>query len=98
MPSQYFGANVALLRLALLTFHVLTTLKRLALPRELLAARPKRLRFLPSPRRASWCTTPAAPRGGFSAVGIASATGNTPFACCPYRLPVEPIRTPENHL
>ena len=46
MPSKYFGANAAWLRLAVLTFNVLTALKRLALPPELLAARPKRLRFL----------------------------------------------------
>lgn len=46
MPSKYFGANAAWLRLAVLAFNVLTALKRLALPPELLAARPKRLRFL----------------------------------------------------
>ena len=46
MPSKYFGANAAWLRLAVLTFNVLTALKRLALPPELIAARPKRLRFL----------------------------------------------------
>ena len=46
MPSKYFGANAAWLRLAVLTFNVLTALKRLALPPELLTARPKRLRFL----------------------------------------------------
>lgn len=46
MPSKYFRANAAWLRLAVLTFNVLTALKRLALPPELLAARPKRLRFL----------------------------------------------------
>ena len=46
MPSKYFGANAAWLRLAVLTFNVLTALKRLALPPELLSARPKRLRFL----------------------------------------------------
>ena len=46
MPAKYFGANAAWLRLAVLTFNVLTALKRLALPPELLAARPKRLRFL----------------------------------------------------
>jgi hypothetical protein len=34
------------LRLAVLTFNLMTALKRLALPPELLAARPKRLRFL----------------------------------------------------
>lgn len=46
MPSKYFGANAAWLRLAVLTFNLLTALKRLALPPELLTARPKRLRFL----------------------------------------------------
>ena len=40
------GANAAWLRLAVLTHNALTALKRLALPPELLAARPKRLRFL----------------------------------------------------
>ena len=39
-------ANAAWLRLAVLTYNVLTALKRLALPAELIAARPKRLRFL----------------------------------------------------
>jgi len=46
MPCKYFGANAAWLRFAVLTHNVLTALKRLALPAELLAARPKRLRFL----------------------------------------------------
>jgi hypothetical protein len=46
MPCSRFGANAAWLRLAVLTHNVLTALKRLALPPELLAARPKRLRFL----------------------------------------------------
>jgi hypothetical protein len=46
MPCGRFGANAAWLRLAVLTYNVLTALKRLALPPELLAARPKRLRFL----------------------------------------------------
>ena len=46
MPSQYFGANAAWLRLAVIAYNVLTALKRLALPAELLRARPKRLRFL----------------------------------------------------
>lgn len=46
MPCGRFGANAAWLRLAVLTHNVLTALKRLALPPELLAARPKRLRFL----------------------------------------------------
>ncbi|CAN5222769.1 hypothetical protein BH24GEM2_BH24GEM2_16720 [soil metagenome] len=46
LPCGRFGANAAWLRLAVLTFNVLTGLKRLALPAELLTARPKRLRFL----------------------------------------------------
>lgn len=46
MPCGRFGANAAWLRLAVITYNVLTALKRLALPAELLAARPKRLRFL----------------------------------------------------
>ncbi|MHB1839800.1 MAG: IS1380 family transposase [Acidobacteriaceae bacterium] len=46
MPSKYFGANAAWLRLAVIAHNVLTALKRIALPAELLRARPKRLRFL----------------------------------------------------
>ena len=46
MPSKYFGANAAWLRLAVISHNVLTALKRLALPAELVRARPKRLRFL----------------------------------------------------
>jgi hypothetical protein len=46
LPCGRFGANAAWLRFAVLTFNVLTALKRLALPAELLTARPKRLRFL----------------------------------------------------
>lgn len=46
LPSKYFGANAAWLRLAVIAHNVLTALKRLALPPELLTARPKRLRFL----------------------------------------------------
>lgn len=46
MPCGRFGANAAWLRVAVLTHNVLVALKRLALPPELLAARPKRLRFL----------------------------------------------------
>jgi len=46
LPCGRFGANAAWLRLAVLTHNVLTALKRLALPPELLSARPKRLRFL----------------------------------------------------
>jgi len=46
MPCGRFGAKAAWLRLNILTHNVLTALKRLALPPKLLAARPKRLRFL----------------------------------------------------
>lgn len=46
LPCGRFGANAAWLRLALLAHNVLTALKRLALPPELLTARPQRLRFL----------------------------------------------------
>lgn len=46
LPYGRFGANAAWRRLAVLAFNVLTALRRLALPAELLTARPKRLRFL----------------------------------------------------
>ena len=46
LPSKYFGANAAWLRLVVIAHNVITALKRLALPAELLEARPKRLRFL----------------------------------------------------
>lgn len=46
MPCGQFGANAAWFRLAVLTHNIFTGLKRLALPAELLTARPKRLRFL----------------------------------------------------
>jgi len=46
LPSKYFGANAAWLRLTVISHNVLTALKRLALPPEVLTARPKRLRFL----------------------------------------------------
>ena len=46
MPSKYFGANAAWLRLAVIAYNLLTALKRIALPAEFLRARPKRLRFL----------------------------------------------------
>jgi hypothetical protein len=46
LPCGRFGANAAWFRLAVLTHNLLTALKRLALPPELLTARPKRLRFL----------------------------------------------------
>ena len=38
MPSKYFGANAAWLRLAVISHNVLTALKRLALPAELVRA------------------------------------------------------------
>jgi Transposase DDE domain group 1 len=46
LPCSRFGANAAWLRMSVITYNVLSALKRLALPAELLAARPKRLRFL----------------------------------------------------
>ncbi len=46
MPSKYFGANAAWLRLAVISHNVMTALQRLGLPAEMLTARPKRLRFL----------------------------------------------------
>lgn len=46
LPSGKFGANAAWFRLNVLTYNLLSALKRLALPGDLLAARPKRLRFL----------------------------------------------------
>jgi len=46
LPSGQFGANAAWFRLNVLTYNLLSALKRLALPGDLLEARPKRLRFL----------------------------------------------------
>ena len=46
LPSGKFGANAVWFRLNVLTYNLLSALKRLALPGDLLAARPKRLRFL----------------------------------------------------
>jgi hypothetical protein len=46
MPCGRFGSHAAWFRLAVPTYNALTALKRLALPAELLTARPKRLRFL----------------------------------------------------
>ena len=47
LPCKYFGANAAWSRQAgMMTHNLLTAMKRLALPPELLTARPKRLRFL----------------------------------------------------
>ncbi len=44
-PSGKFGANAAWYRLTLLTYNVLTVLRRLALPDRFREARPKRLRY-----------------------------------------------------
>jgi hypothetical protein len=46
LPSGKFGANAAWFRLNVLTYNLLTALKRLTLPGDLATARPKRLRFL----------------------------------------------------
>lgn len=44
-PSGRFGANAAWYRLALLTYNVLTVLRRVALPERFAEARPERLRY-----------------------------------------------------
>ena len=46
LPCGRYGANAAWFRLAVISHNVLTAMKRLALPPEVLTARPKRLRFL----------------------------------------------------
>jgi len=46
LPSQKFGANAAWLRLNVLLYNLLSAFKRVGLPEEFHAARPKRLRFL----------------------------------------------------
>jgi hypothetical protein len=46
LPSGKFGANAAWFRFNVLTYNLLSLLKRAALPGELWPARPKRLRFL----------------------------------------------------
>ncbi len=46
LPSGKFGANAAWFRLNVLTYNLLTALKRLTLPGDFATARPKRLRFL----------------------------------------------------
>jgi hypothetical protein len=46
LPSGKFGANAAWFRLNILTYNLLSALKRLALSGDLSEARPKRLRFL----------------------------------------------------
>jgi hypothetical protein len=45
MPCQQFQANAAWFRINVITFNLLTALKRLALPERYRLARPKRLRF-----------------------------------------------------
>lgn len=45
LPSGKFGANAAWYRLTLLTYNVLTVLRRRALPERFHVARPKRLRY-----------------------------------------------------
>jgi len=44
-PSGKFGANAAWYRLTLLTYNILTVLRRLSLPERFRNARPKRLRY-----------------------------------------------------
>jgi hypothetical protein len=44
-PCKRFGANAAWYRLSLLTYNVLSAMKRMALPPLMEAARPKRMRF-----------------------------------------------------
>ncbi len=44
-PSARFGANAAWYRLSILTYNILTVLRRVALPSRLLRARPERLRY-----------------------------------------------------
>ena len=46
LPCGRYGANAAWFRLAVITYNVLTAMKRLVLPADLQRARPKRLRFL----------------------------------------------------
>ena len=45
LPSGKFGANAAWYRLNLLTYNILSLLRRRALPERFLHARPKRLRY-----------------------------------------------------
>jgi hypothetical protein len=46
LPCGRYGANAAWFRMAVITYNVLTAMKRLVLPPDLQMARPKRLRFL----------------------------------------------------
>jgi hypothetical protein len=76
LPSQRSGANAAWFRLNVMLYDLLSAFKRVALPEELHAARPKRLRFLGfqtglgattvsrgccSTASARWSATPARP-------------------------------------
>lgn len=63
MSSKHLGANAAWLRRAVLTFDLLTALKRLVLSPELVAARPTGCAFSSSPRPASSSTTCGAMAG-----------------------------------
>jgi hypothetical protein len=46
LPSQAFGANAAWFRMNVMLYNLMSAFKRLGLPREFHAIRPKRLRFL----------------------------------------------------
>jgi hypothetical protein len=46
LPCGRYGANAAWFRLAVISYNVLTAMKRLVLPPDMQTARPKRLRFL----------------------------------------------------
>jgi hypothetical protein len=46
LPRGRYGANAAWFRLAVISYNVLTAMKRLVLPPDMQTARPKRLRFL----------------------------------------------------
>ena len=46
LPCGRYGANAAWFRMAVISYNVLTAMKRLVLPPDLQTARPKRLRFL----------------------------------------------------
>jgi choline-sulfatase len=89
MPCGRFGANAVWLRLAVLTYYLLTVLKRLALPPELLAERPKACAFCSSARRANRCIMCGAHCSGWRGDGGSFPTGITPCACCPCRRAAE---------
>ena len=46
LPCGRWGSNAAWFRLAVITYNILTAMKRLVLPPDMQTARPKRLRFL----------------------------------------------------